>query len=340
MNSIYNFLRLSKEINNLLKDTKNIDMNDFGGSIDLEIFKQEPNLFSNKGVILSEYKKIKQNKNKIIPIIEYIGVIDSYFSIAKLYNENKNSDFYSLTNFMDSHKPIIEIKNVWHPYLDKKEVVRNNIFIGGKEKQNIIITGPNAGGKSTFIKSIIISILFSQTLTISPCEEISITPFELVSTYLNIPDCKGKESLFEAEMNRSLSYINKLKNLEKNHKFSLVVMDEIFNSTNPEEGISGAYAICKKIGKFKNNISIITTHFNYLTKLKKYNFENYKIQINKKGSNIIYPYKLQKGISSQFIALDLLKLKGFDSEIIEESQKIYKKIKTTKKRKTKHNVAI
>jgi DNA mismatch repair protein MutS len=330
MNSIYKILRLSKEISILLKDTVKFDIDLFSESINLEIFKQEPSLFSNKGLILSEYKKIKENKNKIIPIIEYIGLIDSYFSIAKLYNENKNSDFYSLTNFIESENPKIEIQNVWHPYLDKGEVVRNNIIIGGKEKQNIIITGPNAGGKSTFIKSVIISVLFSQTLTISPCEKISITPFELVSTYLNIPDCKGKESLFEAEMNRSLSYINKLKNLEKNNKFSIVVMDEIFNSTNPEEGISGAYAICKKIANFKNNISIITTHFNYLTNLKKYNFENYKIQVDKEGNNIIYPYKLQRGISTQFIALDLLKLRGFDNEIIEESQKVYKKIKGKK----------
>ena len=110
-------------------------------------------------------------------------------------------------------------------------------------------------------------------------------------------------------------------------------MDEIFNSTNPEEGISGAYAICKKMSKFKNNISIITTHFNYLTKLNKHGYENYKIKIHKVNNKIIYPYKLEKGISNQFIALDLLKQKGFDNEIIEESHKVYKKIKKIKKKK-------
>ena len=202
-----------------------------------------------------------------------------------------------------------------------------------KGKLRAVITGPNAGGKSTFIKAIIISILFSQTITLSPSKNITLTPFELLSTYLNIPDCKGKESLFEAEMNRSLTYINRLKILDKKNKFSIVVMDEIFNSTNPEEGISGAYAICKKMSSFQNNISIITTHFNYLTKLNKHGFENYKIKINKINNKIIYPYKLQKGISDQFIALELLKQKGFDSEIISESNKIYKKIRKQKKKK-------
>ena len=55
------------------------------------------------------------------------------------------------------------------------------------------------------------------------------------------------------------------------------------------------------------------------------------------NNNIIYPYKLEKGISNQFIALDLLKQKGFDNEIIEESHKVYKKIKKNKKIKKKKN---
>lgn len=335
INSIYKFIRKTKEINVLLKDIIDQDIDTFSNYIDSEIFINEPFLFSNKGLILSEYRKIKENKDKLIPIIKYLGLIDSYLSIIKLYKENKEKDFYCFTNFIESEKPIINIQNVWHPYLNKEEVVKNSISIGGKENNNIIITGPNAGGKSTFIKAIIISILFSQTITLSPSKNTTLTPFELLSTYLNIPDCKGKESLFEAEMNRSLTYINKLKKLEKENKFSIVVMDEIFNSTNPEEGISGAYAICKKMSNFKNNISIITTHFNYLTKLNKHGYENYKIKINKINNNIIYPYKLEKGISNQFIALDLLKQKGFDNEIIEESHKIYKKIKKNKKIKKK-----
>ena len=335
VNSIYKFIRKTKEINVLLKDIIHQDIDTFSKYIDSEIFINEPALFSNKGLILTEYQKLKENKDKLIPIIKYLGEIDSYLSIIKLYKKNKEKGFYCFTDFIDSEKPVINIQNVWHPYLNKEEVVKNNISIGGKEKNNIIITGPNAGGKSTFIKAIIISILFSQTITLSPSKNITLTPFELLSTYLNIPDCKGKESLFEAEMNRSLTYINKLKKLEKENKFSIVVMDEIFNSTNPEEGISGAYAICKKMSKFQNNISIITTHFNYLTKLNKHGYENYKIKINKINNEIIYPYKLQKGVSDQFIALELLKQKGFDSEIIEESHKVYKKIKKVKKKKIK-----
>ena len=87
-------------------------------------------------------------------------------------------------------------------------------------------------------------------------------------------------------------------------------MDEIFSSTNPQEGISGAYAIADKLSSYDNSISIITTHYSYLTNLEKTNnFTNYNIPILKENNSIIYPYKLEKGISTQFIAIDSSKQK-------------------------------
>ena len=189
------------------------------------------------------------------------------------------------------------------------------------------------GGKSTFIKSLMLSILFSQTLTISFSKEQIFTPFAYIQTYLNIPDHKGKESLFEAEMNRAYRYINYLNTLENENKFSFIIMDEIFSSTNPREGLSGAYAIADKLSYYKNNISMITTHYSELSLLEKYGkYKNYKIPIDRDIShNIIYPYKIKRGISQQYIALELLQNKGFDNDIINIANTISKKLEPIKK---------
>jgi DNA mismatch repair ATPase MutS len=128
---------------------------------------------------------------------------------------------------------------------------------------------------------------------------------------------KGKESLFEAEMHRARDHINKLDQLPSNH-FSFLIMDEIFSSTNPEEGISGGYAICEKLGSMPNSMAIITTHFSYLTKLEETsNFKCYKIPISRGDDNeIVYNYKLLPGVSKQYIALELLRNKGFDKSLV------------------------
>ena len=119
-------------------------------------------------------------------------------------------------------------------------------------------------------------------------------------------------------------------------------MDEIFNSTNQKKVLVGAYSICQKLSNFNNNLSIITTHFNYLTNLAKdtSKFVNYKIPIRKENNKIIYPYKIIEGVSKQFIAIELLREKGFDQEIIENALKICKRLqnKNIKKKEQKDKV--
>jgi DNA mismatch repair protein MutS len=290
-------------------------------NIDIDLFETEPTLISNKGKILMCYNSI-QKKEKYTQLLNDIAVIDYYNSIVKLMKEHDNICF---PVYLENENPIINAKQLWHPYLNNP--ICNDILIGKKNPKNMLITGPNAGGKSTFIKSLAISVVFSQTIGIAFCDSLEITPFSLINTYLNIPDCKGKESLFEAEMHRARDHIRKLEDTKKDD-FSFIVMDEIFNSTNPEEGISGAYAIGEKLASYNNSVSIITTHFSYLTKLENdKQFKNYKIPITRDtDENIVYPYKITPGISNQYIALELLRNKGFNNDLVDNAENICKNL--------------
>ena len=291
--------------------------------INNELFSSEPNIMTNKGKVLVCYNKI-QNRNQYIDLINDISVIDYYNSLCLLIKD-KGEENVCFPKYIENENPLINAKQLYHPYLTNP--VKNNILIGRKNHNNVLITGPNAGGKSTFIKSLSLNVIFSQTLGISFCKSLEITPFSLVNTYLNIPDCKGKESLFEAEMHRARDHIKKLNSLD-NSKFSFIVMDEIFNSTNPQEGISGAYAIAEKLATFKNSISIITTHFSFLTNLENNSkFKNYKIPIERDNEDsIVYPYKLTLGVSNQYIALELLRNKGFDNDLVNNAENICKNL--------------
>ena len=176
--------------------------------------------------------------------------------------------------------------------------------------KNLLITGPNKSGKSIFIKSVATSILFSQTIGITPAFKFTSTPFKTINSYLHIPDITGKASLFEAEMYRAKDHIEELNSMSKDD-FSFIIMDEIFTSTNYVEGYSAAYSICKKLCNYENSISIITTHFTGLHKIEEETdgkIVNYKFVIDRdEDGNIIYEHKLREGYSEQYIALELLK---------------------------------
>jgi len=306
------------------------DLNIYIKHFDFPVFKKDPSLFSNKGKILSTFKKLKENKNNLSNIFHYTGIIDTVLSIEDLLANSSTENPYSLTNYItNKKKPVIQVDGIWHPYLNTTDTVKNSLDM----KNNILITGPNAAGKSTFIKSIIVNILMSQTIGLSSAKKFDMTPFHMIESYLHITDSKGSSSLFEAEMFRSRDYIEKLKNMDDD-KFSFIVLDEIFSSTNYVEGFSGAYSILKKISSFKNTLSVTTTHYTDLECLEKDTkgkIVNYKFEVEHDENNeIIFNYILKRGVSRQYIALELLQKNGFDDDVIEDAMRICKKLKNKK----------
>ena len=227
---------------------------------------------------------------------------------------------------------------------DKKE---GNKEESNKEdsKSNCLLTGPNGSGKSSYLKTVMSSIICSQTLGLAPVKSGIMTPFYHLSTYLNIPDCQGKESLFQAEMNRCYQHLKKCEKLEEDGLPSFHIMDEIFVSTNFLEGLSGAYAVVNYLQKFNHSMHIITTHFD---KLVEKTFDTYQLkhftidEIEDKitgEKQLLKDYKLRDGKNDKHLALHLLKCKGFNEELLTDAKNMYQEL-TLPTLDVKHNDVI
>ena len=213
----------------------------------------------------------------------------------------KDNTLHTDTDDINTKDVILE-EDKNQPLPEKKyKTIHNTIH------NNTIITGANGAGKSTYIKSVIECIILGQTIGVVPASEFIITPFTNITTYLNIPDCQGKESLFQAEMSRCHQQLQMLESAEKQHQFSFNIMDEIFVSTNYKEGMSGAYAIINQLCKFKHCLNIITTHFDVLANMDdlQVNKHFFDIEVDD-ADNISKDYKLKPGVSSKHMALKLL----------------------------------
>jgi len=340
-------------------------------------FDSEPGVFSNKGMIIKTFKEFLDLKAMIQPFCKYMAYIDVWCGIGKWLEEGKmsgggeggvgsgvSSGVSSICSFItDSKTPIVKGSSLWNICCDKpiyndvklgyeKEVetdTNTNININIKPDSNtdtfnnLLITGPNGSGKSTYIKSVIECILLGQTIGVVPAKEFSFTPFVNIATYLNIPDCQGKESLFQAEMNRCYQQIQMLNKAEEKGDFSFNIMDEIFVSTNYQEGMSGAYAIIKKMCNLNKCLNIITTHFDVLAGMDevKVDKQYFDIEIDE-NDTIISDYKIKSGVSKKHLALKLLKKKGFDASIIADAEYLYEKLQgfDTKKKNVKEEIEI
>jgi hypothetical protein len=295
-------------------------------------FSSEPSILSNKGKVLRMYDLLLKLVEKIEPMIFSVGKLEAYYSCAKLYREFKEKRVkFCFATYEHAEKPFIQAKKFWHPLIDENVVIPNSIEIGINNKRpNMIITGPNAGGKSCIIKALALCLFTAQTIGIAPAKSLRFAPFTSISTYLNITDDINEgNSLFKAEVERAQNLINELEK-SKPTDFYFLAFDEIFNGTSFIEGTAAAYGCAKYLGRFPNSINAIATHFPIISELESQTetYSNYKVSVNKnKCGTISYPYKLETGVSDQHVALDILKNEGFNGAILEEAENIVKILK-------------
>jgi len=244
----------------------------------------------------------------------YVGKIDLHLLISNLIDKG-----FSIPKFVTSEFPVLHISNVWNPLINPKYRKTNSIVMNMLKPNVMIITGPNKAGKSTFMRSVILSVYLSQSIGIACCDEITLTMFRDIFTYINIPDCVGRESLFEAEINRCYKYIE---NTESLKGFSIGIIDELFTGTNPREGMAASYAILNRIADNPTNITILSTHFHdIIESLDKNKFLFNMFTAKTINNKFIFDYKIEMGVSNQCIALQLLKERGFSPDIIDNALK-------------------
>jgi DNA mismatch repair protein MutS len=289
-----------------------------------DTFNNGSSLFSNWGRILTAYKLLSEIKYDFNKMLCVLGKIESYVSIAKLYKEFENKRVnYSFAKFVETQKPFIILEEFWNPIIDENKVVTNSVSFGlNGESNNIIITGSNKGGKSTIIRSVATNIILAQTFGLVAAKSIALPIFHKLGTYINIvDDISAGDSLFSAQIDRIKNLIDPIESLTP-EKFWFIGFDEPCNGTDFIVGQATFYSIIKNLASDKkNNICMISTHSKLLPKLEQENnsFSNYKVTsyLDNNGE-VKSTFRLEKGLSVQNTAIELLKSKGFDNKILNE----------------------
>ena len=206
-----------------------------------------------------------------------------------------------------------KIKGMSYPSLINKPNVKNDILI-----KKMIITGPNASGKTTILKSAIINIILSQQYGFGCYGPTNIKLYKFIHCYLNIPDTSGRDSLFQAEARRCKEIIECInKNKKENH---FCIFDELYSGTNPEEAVISASAFMKYLSLNSNVDCLLTTHYVELCELLKSCVKNYKMETLEINDSFEYTYKLVEGISRVKGGIKILNDMNYPEEIIKMSR--------------------
>jgi DNA mismatch repair ATPase MutS len=273
--------------------------------------------FCDKGMIANGLLATNNLIPTILTAYPFIGLLDTYFSIATLIKEHSNTKtpFCFVDIITNSATPYLKATGFYHPLLEAHRTVVNSLTLGSeKNPRNIFISGVNAGGKSTIMKALALCCILAQTFGIAPAQLCSLTPFAKINTYLNIvDDVRNETSLFKAELIRAHTLLYNIENTLSTN-FCFTVLDEICRGTEHTEGEALAYAIAKKIASFPHSLSLFSSHFEGLQKLAitfPTLYKNMHVGATITNNNtFLYSYLLKEGPSNQQIAPDLLERIG------------------------------
>ena len=257
------------------------------------------------GRVMKHFYKIYYD-NDYIDTLNYTfgfyGYLGNLIQI-KSFIQNKSINLCKFT------KKSTYFKNSYYGLLDEEKIITNDYDL----KNNYVISGPNATGKTTFIKSTLLNIILSQQIGAGFYDSAKINPFHYLHCYINIPDTSGRDSLFQAEVRRCKVILDKI-NKEKNKKH-FCIFDELFSGTNPYEAVSAGYGYLNYLDHNKNITFMLTTH--YIDLCKKYIDHN-----SIKNYNTKTKYHLTKGISDIKGGIKILHDLEYPNIIIKDAEKI------------------
>lgn len=228
------------------------------------------------------------------------------------------------------HKEVgIEIQNGKHPVIAtilKDDFVPNNTSLSHMSRTHVI-TGPNMGGKSTYMRQVALLVIMAHIGSYIPASSAKIGPIDRIFSRIGSgDDLASGRSTFMVEMSETAYILNHAT------KQSLVLMDEIGRGTSTFDGLSLAQSCCLYFANKIQCLTLFSTHFFEITELAKQypNIKNFHMSASEYENALIFLYQLKAGACAKSYGLWVAKLAGIPDELIDNAKRILHQLETKK----------
>jgi DNA mismatch repair ATPase MutS len=157
--------------------------------------------------------------------------------------------------FVNSKTPVLMLRDFGDPAIPTEERIVSSLKLS-KNALHSIVTGPNRGGKSSFLRGVLTNVKLAHSFGCAFAGKAQMSYFKWIADGLRLDDKPGKESMFEREVAFASGVLSKTKSSGK----GLVLYDELFHSTNPPDAKRTSELFCEKLWKSSNCVSLVSTH--------------------------------------------------------------------------------
>ena len=252
--------------------------------------------------------EIKKEVHLIQDVSKIIARVDVYQSLAMLASENS----YVRPVFND--QKIMDIKEGRHGVIEKVmghgKYVPNDVSID-ENSPVVLITGPNMGGKSTYMRQVALIVIMAQIGSFVPAKYANLTIFDQIFTRIGASDdLISGQSTFMVEMleaNNALRFAS-----EK----SLILFDEIGRGTATFDGMAIAQAMIEYIASEIHCMTLFSTHYHELTFLEDKGLGIQNVHASVDNDHLVFEYLIKKGRSNKSYGVNVAKLAKLPDEVI------------------------
>lgn len=254
------------------------------------------------------------HKEDIIYMIETLGYIEAMISIGCF---RAALPYYAIPKFMpdererQGHFVSLLATELYHPLIEHP--VANSVSL----QKGMLLTGSNASGKSTFLKTVAISQILSQTIHTAMAKEYRTAFYRVYTSMALRDDLSGGDSYFIVEIKAMKRILDAAADHMKYRVMSFV--DEVLRGTNTVERISASTEILRSLSQM-GVFSFAATHDIELTGLLEDDYENYHFEETIEDNDVCFNYRLQEGKATSRNAISLLGVMGFEPKLIRQAE--------------------
>ena len=263
-------------------------------------------------------RDISRHSRAIQEVARAVATIDLLSSLADLALERR----YTRPEINESDELlIVEGRHPVVEVISGKNFIPNDCTIRPADKQLHIITGPNMGGKSTYIRQTALISIMAHMGSYVPASRAEIGCMDRIFTRVGSSDNLAKgQSTFLVEMTETAKILHNCTS------HSLVILDEVGRGTSTLDGLSIAWAVTEFLldNERARPKTLFATHYHELTHLtERYpHLQNLHVEVKEWGDNILFLYKIRSGASDRSYGIHVARLAGLPERVIERAKEI------------------
>ena len=297
-----------------------------------KIVEIERRLFADlRSAIAAEAKRIRQTALALAEV----DVLACLAHIAALRN-------YCRPKFEENAKELgdLEIIEGRHPVIEQQELasgsdrfVPNDLFLNPKTHNIVVLTGPNMGGKSTYLRQAALIVIMAQMGSFVPARSARLGIVDRVFTRIGASDnlARGR-STFMVEMTETAAILHTAT------PRSLILLDEVGRGTSTYDGLAIAWAAIEYLHAHVHAKTLFATHYFELTELAEQlsGVKNYHVSVKEAGGSVVFLRKVEPGAADRSYGIEVAKLAGLPNEVVVRAREVLAEHESSERRLTGH----